>query len=513
MSSLDELYGESLGEELRRRKFFIKKKDGSLQILPLGLYPVSIRQKKYAQIKSMELNVVDQLMFKLATHELILAEVLEKTVQSDSFIKRLLDIHTKSLASRMFEKKLYFSIIRSDYFVDKDSQDWKLVEINTIAIAMALYADVLEQLHREKRAFRNEISNRSQKLVDCISIIHQRFLTDARLSEKSNDQIQTPEKSHWLFYNHLGEKSDLAKIFDSNSGSNGFVNDSKVRVSRPGVLVIADTQEVQPMEIVYRLSQTGMFPVVVSSLEDISHSEFRLTEEGRLHLTTRDKSFSDLISCVYFRLGYSPDHYVNERCWEFVEMAELSLAVLVPSVGLHLAGTKRVQCALYENNFQLLHQLMGESSDVEAFRSTFVDQFVLDEENVKKVLAAPERYVIKPQREGGGNNLFGDEIVQQFANKPNRSDLSTYVAMELITPAIITNYAGRASDGSILVMPEAAAEVGICSIFLFDPMARECDRVIRQEISGFGCKVKHACSNEGGISSDCGFASITECID
>ena len=49
-------------------------------------------------------------------------------------------------------------------------------------------------------------------------------------------------------------------------------------------------------------------------------------------------------------------------------MAELSLAVLVPSVGLHLAGTKRVQCALYENNFQLLHQLMGESSDVEAFR-------------------------------------------------------------------------------------------------------------------------------------------------
>ena len=92
---------------------------------------------------------MDQLMFKLATHELILAEVLEKTVQSDSFIKRLLDIHTKSLASRMFEKKLYFSIIRSDYFVDKDSQDWKLVEINTIAIAMALYADVLEQLHRQ----------------------------------------------------------------------------------------------------------------------------------------------------------------------------------------------------------------------------------------------------------------------------------------------------------------------------------------------------------------------------
>lgn len=32
------------------------------------------------------------------------------------------------------------------------------------------------------------------------------------------------------------------------------------------------------------------------------------------------------------------------------------------------------------------------------------------EEAVKMALSNPERYVLKPQREGGGNNVYGTDI-------------------------------------------------------------------------------------------------------
>jgi glutathione synthase len=33
---------------------------------------------------------------------------------------------------------------------------------------------------------------------------------------------------------------------------------------------------------------------------------------------------------------------------------------------------------------------------------------------ISEAVAAPERFVLKPQREGGGNNLYGDELVARL---------------------------------------------------------------------------------------------------
>ena len=41
-----------------------------------------------------------------------------------------------------------------------------------------------------------------------------------------------------------------------------------------------------------------------------------------------------------------------------------------------------------------------------------VDETV--EETVAMALANPEAYVLKPQREGGGNNLYGDEMCERL---------------------------------------------------------------------------------------------------
>ena len=37
----------------------------------------------------------------------------------------------------------------------------------------------------------------------------------------------------------------------------------------------------------------------------------------------------------------------------------------------------------------------------------FCDQDEVGDRNVEKALATPDRFVLKPQREGGGNNVYG----------------------------------------------------------------------------------------------------------
>ncbi len=47
--------------------------------------------------------------------------------------------------------------------------------------------------------------------------------------------------------------------------------------------------------------------------------------------------------------------------------------------------------------------------------------------------ASPDDYVLKPQREGGGNNLYGAQIMQRLQQ---RTGLAAYILMQRIRPPI-----------------------------------------------------------------------------
>lgn len=61
----------------------------------------------------------------------------------------------------------------------------------------------------------------------------------------------------------------------------------------------------------------------------------------------------------------------------------------------------------------------------------------LDDASTSQVLqdAAknPDRYVLKPQREGGGNNLYGQQLKERL---DNRDGLSAYILMQRIRPPV-----------------------------------------------------------------------------
>jgi len=52
---------------------------------------------------------------------------------------------------------------------------------------------------------------------------------------------------------------------------------------------------------------------------------------------------------------------------------------------------------------------------------------------VARAQASPEDFVLKPQREGGGNNLYGEQLQQRLGQ---RTGLAAYILMQRIRPPI-----------------------------------------------------------------------------
>jgi hypothetical protein len=59
---------------------------------------------------------------------------------------------------------------------------------------------------------------------------------------------------------------------------------------------------------------------------------------------------------------------------------------------------------------------------------------------VRDAMARPEGYVLKPQREGGGNNLYGDALAQRLSCT---DDLAAFILMQRILPPV-NKWVGRA---------------------------------------------------------------------
>ena len=50
--------------------------------------------------------------------------------------------------------------------------------------------------------------------------------------------------------------------------------------------------------------------------------------------------------------------------------------------------------------------------------------------NVRMALASPERFVLKPQREGGGNNVYGADIRPVLERMQHSRERTAYILMD-----------------------------------------------------------------------------------
>ncbi|KAJ7323069.1 hypothetical protein OS493_032639 [Desmophyllum pertusum] len=104
-----------------------------------------------------------------------------------------------------------------------------------------------------------------------------------------------------------------------------------------------------------------------------------------------------------------------------------------------------------------------------------------------------EKCVLKPQREGGGNNIFGEDIRRTLLD--NSQNRSQYILMDRIQPEINKNVIVR-HDSTSMHPVDVILELGIVGIFV-----SRGDEVLVNKVGGYLLRTKEAEREEGGISS------------
>ncbi|KAJ3322635.1 hypothetical protein HDV06_002849 [Boothiomyces sp. JEL0866] len=229
------------------------------------------------------------------------------------------------------------------------------------------------------------------------------------------------------------------------------------------------------------------------SLYEISQQATLEGPENRLHIG------ADEISVTYFRAGYGPGDYPSDFEWEARAVIEESYSIKCPNAAYHLVGSKKMQQVLALPN--MLEKFMNkEHSDL--LCTSFTGLYPLDSSPeglaaYENALKNPTKYVLKPQREGGGNNYYGQDIVDQL-NKMTPKERNGFILMDLIKPPPLKNSLVRRGQ---LTEAEVISELGIYGIWISDR-----DVCLLNTSGGHLLRTKSSNSNEGGVAA--GFAVL-----
>jgi glutathione synthase len=199
------------------------------------------------------------------------------------------------------------------------------------------------------------------------------------------------------------------------------------------------------------------------------------------------------ISVVYMRAGYEAHEY-DVTGYQARLQLEKSTAIKCSSILSHISTFKKVQQALTAPG--ALERFLS-AENAAAVRGTFVPAYPLDESpaglHARKLATDPKdsaRFILKPSLEGGGHNVYGDEI-PDFLSSISCSQWSSYILMERIMPPILQN---------VLMGPtgvdegEVVSELGIFGTSLWQKCTdseRRCE-ILENSTAGWSFKTKYS---------------------
>jgi glutathione synthase len=218
---------------------------------------------------------------------------------------------------------------------------------------------------------------------------------------------------------------------------------------------------------------------------------------------------------VYFRAGYGPQDYPDASAWQARLQIERSKAIKCPSILTQLTGAKKVQQVLATPSEPssppiLSRFLNGDHSSLAELKKTFANIYPLDSSPAglaaRKIALDTELckgYVLKPQREGGGNNIYRGAIPPFLKSLPE-SHWKSYILMEIITPPPVHNMIlrnGNIEKGGMI------CELGIYGTCLWNHASKE---VLFNQKAGYLLRAKGDQSEEGGVML--GLGVIDSCL-
>lgn len=403
----------------------------------------------------------------------------------------------------------FMGIHRSDYMLHKGTDDQyhiKQVELNTIASSFASLSTKVAALHRHLTSrFGDEVKEllqaNKEKVVGSSSSASSEGEGDGVPVNPALENIPKAMKvAHQQYQTRFKPANKPILLFVVQDG---------------------ETNTVDQRMLEFRLWEDHQIPVVRMSLTR-AHDELELNaKNGALTISATGQE----VAIVYFRAGYAPTDYPDGYEgveWKARSKVERSRATKSPSLGYHLAGTKKVQQELARTGVLERFFPNGNAKDAatiaglkEAFAGLYSlgeDATEQDKKAVKEVLeGAQGRYVLKPQREGGGYNFYGEELAAKLKESVTQTDdsaqvelapvLGEFILMERLFPPLQKAILLR--SGKVEGAGDTISELGC-----FATVVTSSDgKVLHNEYAGFLLRTKFANVDEGGVAS--GFATLS----
>ena len=192
------------------------------------------------------------------------------------------------------------------------------------------------------------------------------------------------------------------------------------------------------------------------------------------------------VCIAYYRSGYIPQHYPTELEWSGREKIELSKAIKCPNINFHIAGCKKIQQCLTQD----LSNFTIDSSELLKNITELYDFSEISSELENRVQNDPESWVLKPQREGGGNNTYGADILPMLYNHKSLTD---YVLMKKINC--------KAQESLVIRNGVVNKITSVSEVGMFGVIIGVGENLFVNEYSGYLVRTKAKESNEGGVAT------------
>lgn len=430
--------------------------DGATFPVAVTVVPTLVKYSDYKAVADLQptLNLV---LDNLSRDREFIVSCLYPIAQHDPFVKGLMDIYTSLPDSNL--EKVALGLHRNDFMyqtLDPTKENaflnghFKLVEVNLAAASMGHYTENTYHFHQ---------SLLNLQRVDC-----QHYKESVEINQGLAEGLKLGRE----MYNAKNQITDTVVVLvqDSATESNYF-----------------DMQG-----ILNKLSRLGV-PTVRHTISHIVTHGY--TKDGRYYLGDRE------VAVFYLRTLYDPRHFINEDYWRVRREMEHSQAITVPNIRHQIVNMKVFQMHLAQRPIlsRYCHSHRMEEDMISLFTDTL--PLDLDEEgdlNAKLGIDYPDLYVMKPQREGGGNNLWELEMKEKLLSLAGDPARSKYILMRRFTPPVLRNKFIRNSVLSEEV--DTVSEIGLFSVFCTDSDGT----VLQNKVVGPLVRTKKSTDNEGGVA-------------
>ena len=434
--------------------------DGVLTHAPFSLSPYTMDESVFEEMA--ELTVpFSELMIRVSRNKDFLAHHLEPIAAIDPFLKMLLECRSREITQsrQLLVQRNDFFIVNAKQYNDKQNSPaankitegaiLRQVELNTVSASFPFLISRLNQLHKylfEKYKLPEVIENNPlDAVVDAFA-----------------HAVKNYGKSDCVML--VVVQPDEKNIFDQLG-----------------------------MEL--HLWEKHKIATVRKTLNEI-HIDGKLRQG---HLVVDGKT----VAVTYYRAGYTPDDFPAQEAFKGRQLIEASSSIQVPDLGMQLSGMKKIQQALTKK--EVLADFVSEKISGR-FLKTFAKMHTLDgiintpegEVSAAEWLSKhTDDYVLKPQREGGGNNYFGSDILKLLPTI-KKEEQKAYILMEKI----------QAVPHSSLQVVNGQAETLNCvsEIGRFGICFAENGEVKNNLDAGYLVRTKAKNINEGGVCA--GFSCL-----